>query len=324
MNVVFLCPGFPGVARVGEEGQKVGWWQFIRLDDEPVALPMADVYILGAWHPYYERLLELLPPRAAVGVCWTSSLGEMELNAPVEREYLEWVLTHRRIGFVWFGDPSLAKLYPERGFHHCYPILYAPQEPQAHKQDIITLFCPDKPGKNILNQLAAVQMLQQEQPELVLHTNVRQDWPGLRLVRHGWLPRPEYEALLASARVNLAVTWSETFAYQVAEAVLLGTPSVVGPATSWVLKSYYTASNPNSPQEICISLKQVLADSQDWCLKMQRSTLSHYASLGGNLTARYNKSILKSKDVKPGNQSAGGFDAVNRDPLRQGHQPGDS
>ena len=44
---------------------------------------------------------------------------------------------------------------------------------------------------------------------------------------YNWLPSEEYLSLLASAKVNLACSWAETFNYNVAEAATLGTPSVI-------------------------------------------------------------------------------------------------
>ncbi|KKK80684.1 hypothetical protein LCGC14_2821010, partial [marine sediment metagenome] len=58
----------------------------------------------------------------------------------------------------------------------------------------------------------------------------------LRVSQRGWMPRADYHKLLAGARVNLCVSHGETFSYQVAEATMLQTPSVVSEAVSWAPK----------------------------------------------------------------------------------------
>lgn len=235
MKNVFVTMPFPGVRRVGEEGAKLGLWELLVLEGGRVPIPPADLYVLGSWHLQYVHVLSALPTRARVGVCWTSSAAEMELNAWVERDYLAGLLQDPRISFIWFGDPGLAQVYPEKGFAYTYPLQFNPQPPQP-KADILTLLCPDKPSKNIFAQLLAVSIIQKHRPELVLHTNI-QDLRGLgdrlKVVQHGWLPRPEYHALLASARLNLAASFSETMCYQGAEAVMLGTPCLLSDAVPW-------------------------------------------------------------------------------------------
>jgi len=230
-KIVTLSVPFPGAKRPLEEGKKLGMWEFIPLEGARVDIPPADVYILAAWHPVYERLLGL---GKKVGILWTSSGGEMDLE-PVEQTYLEMINRDPRVSFIWFGDIALARIYPQKGFYAPYPFDVDGVNPLGvEKKNIATLFCPTGPKKNVLNQLLAMRLVQQEK-RWVLHTNVTgYDYllnkyaPGaLDCVRHGWLPEEEYHNLLASARVNLACSWAETFNYGVAEAGLLGTISVV-------------------------------------------------------------------------------------------------
>lgn len=245
-RIAGISAPFPGARRPLEEGAKLGLWEFVLLEGERVRIPPAEVHILAAWHPVYEQLLGL---GGRIGVCWTSSGGEMDLE-PVEREWLTRVLADPRISFVWFGDPSLAQVYPEKGFYAPYP-MYVDEvsSPQVEKRDIATLFCPTGPKKNILNQLLAMRLAQRER-RLTLHTNVQgydRELAALDCVRHGWLPQAEHQALIASARVNLACSWAETFHYGAAEAALLGTPSVV--STTVPIPGRVVA-NPNSPRDI--------------------------------------------------------------------------
>ena len=168
----------------------------------------------------------------------------------------------------------MAALYPKKGFHHPYPLSYAPQVPQP-KEPIITLMCPDKPSKNVFNQLIAVALVQRERPELVLHTNI-QDLRGLerqlKVVQHPWLPRPEYHQLLASAQVNLAASLAETFSYQAAESLLLGTPCILTQAVPWF--SGYDAHGWDA-HSLSIVLQQALEPGSG-LLRKQQDALEHY------------------------------------------------
>jgi len=226
-------------------------WEFVLLTGGRISIPNADIYILAAWHSAYEQLLGL---GGRTGVLWTSSGGEMDFE-PIEQEYLRRVREDPRISFIWFGDLSLAKIYPEKGFYAPYPMdVDEVNPPDVEKKDIATLFCPTGPKKNILNQLLAMKLVQRER-KLTLHTNVQVNVPGvagyhvegLEVEVHSWLGEAEYHRLLASAKVNLACSWAETFNYNVAEAALLGTTSVTSPTISI---PGIMAINPNSPAAI--------------------------------------------------------------------------
>lgn len=200
-------------------------WEFVLLEGERIAIPPAEVYIFAAWHPVYEQLLGL---GGKIGILWTSSGGEMDFE-PVEQAYLEMINRDPRISFIWFGDTSLARIYPQKGFYAPYPMdVDGVNLPDVEKKDIATLFCPTGPKKNILNQLLAMKLVQRGR-KLTLHTNIRGYDNILReldCIRHEWLPDVEYRSLLACTKVNLACSWCETFNYNVAEASLLRTVSV--------------------------------------------------------------------------------------------------
>jgi len=224
-------------------------WEFVLLTGGRISIPDADIYILAAWHSAYEQLLGL---GGKTGVLWTSSAGEMDFE-PVEQEYLRRIREDPRISFIWFGDIALARVYPEKGFYAPYPLdVDRVNPPNVEKKNIVTLFCPTGPKKNILNQLLAVKLVQSS-TKLTLHTNVRgyesllNDVRGVDCVRHEWLPDVEYRSLLASAKVNLACSWAETFNYNVAEAALLGTISVV---SRTIPIGGLSVKNPNNPVHI--------------------------------------------------------------------------
>jgi len=244
-ETVFLSVPFPGAKRPGEEGAKLGLWDFVLLDGPRIIIPEARTYIIAAWHPAYQPLLGL-STGSKLGVLWSSSGGEMDME-PIEQEYLTRLLDDPRISFIWFGDPALAQVYPEKGFYAPYPFdVDKVNLPNVEKKDIAMLFCPTGPKKNILNQLLAMRLVQRKR-KLTLYTNVQGYDVILRdldCVRHEWLPDVEYRSLLASARVNLACSWCETFNYNVAEAGLLGTVSVT---SSTIPLSGLAVKYPNSP-----------------------------------------------------------------------------
>lgn len=255
MNIVALSLPFPGAKRPLEEGAKLGMWTFILLGKGQISIPPADIFILAAWHPAYEQLLGL-PGR--IGVLWTSSAGEMDFT-PVEQHYLNNINRDPQIDFIWFGDPSLARVYPRKGFYAPYPFdVDEVALPAVEKRNIVTLFCPTGMKKAIYPQLLAVKLIQGS-VDLTLHTNIQgydHILNELDCQRYGWLPDEEYKALVASARINLAVSWAETYHYQGCEAALMGTPSVGSRAIPWLPKSY--TANPNSPLEIAAKMKYLL------------------------------------------------------------------
>lgn len=245
MRICGLSVPFPGAKRPLEEGAKLGMWDFILLGEEEIKIPHAEIYILAAWHPVYDQLTYL----GRTGVMWTSSVGEMDLE-PVEQAYLGKLINDPKIDFIWFGDPALAQVYPEKGFYAPYPFdVNSLVKPEVEKKDIATLFCPAGPKKNILNQLLAMKLVQRE-IKLTLHTNIQgYDFPlsDLDHVRHGWLPGSEYNELVASARVNLACSSYETFNYNVAEAAMVGTISITSPT---IPLPGLSVKNINSPVHI--------------------------------------------------------------------------
>ena len=254
LGIVAISAPFPGVSRVLEEGEKLGLWKFVRLGGQ-VTIPPARAYILGAWHSEYKMLLGNLGGK--LGMLWTSSTGEMEME-PIEVQYLFQALADPRIEFIWFGDESLARAFPQKGFHASYPLatdLKIPLE-GVEKRNAIALFNPGGLKKNNLNQLLAVALFQRDQPGWVLETNLGafrgvMDTLGIKYHLHPWLPREQYHQILASCRVNLAVSWAETFNYQVAEAGLLGVPSVVSPT---VPLPGFRVQDPNDPLNIALVL----------------------------------------------------------------------
>ena len=198
-KILALSLPFPGVCRVLEHGKGLELWKFICLKPEHPPIPGADIVMLGAWSPSYSSLIESLHFER-LGVLWTSSAGEMGFES-YEQQALRAILENPKISFVWFGDKSLARLFPEKGFWAPYPLdIPSPLPAVLPKSDIMTLFCPDTAKKNTFNQLVAAVFLQRKLGFLRLETNIgipeviRSE---LRCRQHGWLPEDKYKSILS-------------------------------------------------------------------------------------------------------------------------------
>jgi len=283
-----LSVNYPGARRPLEEGAKLGLWDFVLLEGGRVDIPPADIFILAAWHQSYSQLLGL----GKMGVLWTSSAGEMDFE-PVESQWLGDILNDPRISFVWFGDRSLAAAFPQKGFYCPYPLDVSLEPPKVAKEDIITLFCPSGPKKNLANQLLAVGLAQRE-AKLTLHTNIQGYDSMLSLVdhvKHPWLPQEEYYRLLASAKVNLAVSWCETWNYNVAEAGLCNTASVTSPT---IPVPGLVVENANSPLDIANGILQIASASTEMGEKARSEVIKFAKARNDEL-----KHILQAQNLLP-------------------------
>lgn len=274
MNVVFVVTGFPGVARVGEEGEKLGWWKLHRVGEENP--PPADAVIFGWWSPVYERYMETYK-NARICVLVTSSPGEMDLERS-EMPILVKLLNDRRIHAIWAGHPGFSECHPKM-FYAPYPMSL---EGYTHgpKVPIITLFSPGTLKKNIVNQFIAARDLCIRN-KLTLHTNVTPP-TGLvsiigafPIVWYSWVPRETLYGAMRASQLNLAVSWAETHSYNAAEAILLGTPNV-GSETIPFLPRSVCVSDPNNPGSIVSRAEAILRGERT--LLEQEDALRSYAA----------------------------------------------
>ncbi len=281
-----LSVNYPGAQRPLQEGAKLGLWDFVLLEGGRVDIPPADIFILAAWHPSYSQLLGL----GKMGVLWTSSAGEMDFE-PIESQWLGDILNDPRISFVWFGDRSLAAAFPQKGFYCPYPLDVSLESPKVAKEDIITLFCPSGPKKNLANQILAAGLVQRE-AKLTLHTNIQGYDNMLTLinhVKHPWLSQEEYYRLLAAAKVNLCCSWAETFNYQAAEAGLCGTASVTSPT---IPVPGLVVENPNSPLAISSGILQIANASTVMGEKARKEVINFAKARNDEL-----RQILKANNI---------------------------
>ncbi len=190
------------------------------------------------------------------------------------------LLDDPRIDFIWVGEPSLDKIRP-KVFYAPYPVkVENRRNVTIEKANTMTLFCPSTVKKNALNQLVAALEIQKK-AGLQLYTNVAFS-PGvsdilkdMRVMQSSWLPQAQYDQVLRRSKLALCVSWAETFSYQCAEGIMLGTPCV-GSHTIPFLSDSYTVRDPNNPVEIAEVGLAVLAAGND-AAQVQYEALSDYA-----------------------------------------------
>jgi glycosyltransferase involved in cell wall biosynthesis len=288
--------------RVLQEGQKLGYWSLHDVYAPKFKVPFSedpdekDIFLFGAWHPAYDALFDIIKnarPDAIKGVLWTSSAAEVGFELR-EHGYLRHIIESSDVDFIWFGDKDLVGLC-DKAFHARYPLVYGPHDP-AEKQDTITLFAPTTVKKNLFNQLLAIHYLQERRPDLHLRTNLDPDFIFSLpfTIRHramGWLPATKYADVLRHSQLNFAVSWAETFCYQVAEAAMLGTPSVLGCQLPWLSYDRDFFADPADVGNIVEKAEYVL-DNREAVTQRLRDELFAWS--------RYNRYILDELDERYG------------------------
>lgn len=257
---------FPGVEAFCKNLSVVAGTEHFTLGKDEIKLSSDSIIIFGAWHPIYETLLNKIPNKK--GVLWTSSAGEMDFTPnSVEILYLTKILNlldEGDIDFILFTDPNLYHVFKrDNVFHISCPVKIPPPPKNEEKIDGILFFQPPKITKNIYNNLLAVKLVQKELP-LKLYTNLKPYEEviknlGIEYEMFDWLPEEEYFDLISKMKVNLAAFWcGEYFNYQVVEAALLGTESVVSKNAEYYPFNYSKVQNLDNPVEIAEKIKTTL------------------------------------------------------------------
>jgi len=204
---------------------------FPRWDDAPEG----SVLLLGG-HTRYGPMLR--QPGLKKYVLWTSAPLQSEM-AEGEIKTLRQVFEHLaadRLDGVLFGDARMYQAYehehPGKVHWFPYPVAsppaYLPGRPFADREAAVSLFFPQHPRKNTFAQFLAVREAHRRSglPTRVV-TNCLPPVPVRGLNQLGWLSRPSYLHVLTNARLNLHVTVTESFGYQVIDALGQGVPSLV-------------------------------------------------------------------------------------------------
>ena len=253
-------PGiFPGVTRVFEDMRDLFGLKII-YPHEYNQLAEDDLAIFGAYHQAYAMPIRRL--KCKKFLLWTSPLLQMEFSE--EPVIFNQVLNMKDRGIIdqiWFGDVGMWKAYEDKGFFMPYPLnvkrlqpYYDPLPPEDREG--IALFCPWTPRKNILTQLAAVKLVQQDRPEAVLYGNGMNAYAplaermGVSFVDCGWMKKDAlYYQMIQKVRVGLQVFLSESFCFTAFDHMVLGTPVVASACVDWLPDSL-KVKNLDDPVEI--------------------------------------------------------------------------
>ena len=198
--------------------------------------PYGDNVIFGTFHPVHEGIIRKLNKlNIRPSFMWCSTLGQMELTPHemglftrlvdlLKRGNIRHILLHRRLFASMHHFVENAKLLP----HSIDMTPYRRVQKSNMRGFHVDLFCRVRPGKNILNQIAAFKLTGIEG---TLHTNFDArrfsgivEKIGANIMRHGWIPAHEYLSLVASMGMSLQVTIGESFNYAVCERMCLGVP----------------------------------------------------------------------------------------------------
>lgn len=198
-----------------------------------------DVVIFGAWHEAYRPALRRMGPETGVRkfVLWTSAPYQTEaaeVEARILEEQLVPLAQRGAVDGILFGSRHMANAYdrviPGRAHWFPYPVSVSKFYEPGENAPRLGMFYPAHHRKNLYAQCLAVRRAAPFLP---------QDWklvsnfpPPVRiesehLDTRSWMPRSTYDAVLHEIRLNLHVTVTESFGYQVVDALAMGAPSLV-------------------------------------------------------------------------------------------------
>lgn len=250
---------FPGVSAVIEHATSLGIGRRIALHELNYKnFKKEDLLILGAWEPdLYPTRIRRINCRKAI--LWTSSWGQM-LFSPnqVEVSQLEHILNllkNGRIDYLFIGSKEIYEYYKNVSNVYQFPYPFNPELILRYRArekipNSVSLFIP--PGsqarKNYLNMKIGFELAKRRNPELTLYTN------------ETWIPKEQYCELLSKMMLNLHCTWTESFCYQVAEALFLSTLSLVSQciADNLNLNDFSLIHNLDSPREIAEKIVKII------------------------------------------------------------------
>ena len=114
----------------------------------------------------------------------------------------------------------------------------------------LDLFCPVRPGKNIVNQIIAFKLsnvtakLHVNFSDIAMKTLLKA--LNIQVINHGWIDDSQYYNLIAAMKLSLQATFTESFNYAVAERMCLGVPVI----TSYDI--YLTSNNAFLAKYLCV------------------------------------------------------------------------
>lgn len=260
MKVCAVTVSYPGVLEWLRHGHEEGLWDLVVLDQPNQGIPTDCEYVIfGGLHAGYAAIMrESKRIGVKVAVAWASSPAEME-QAPIE---LKLIHDYKASGLVdaWLTlNPGLAEHFPN-GRHLAAPIHLEPQ-PREQPRHGIGFYAPATLKKNAWTQFYAVKAVQAVAHEAVLYTNLEAlggvlQEIGVNHVVEPWAERSKHLERLASRRMALCASWSESWCYGAVDAMMMGTPVVASPALPWV-PANWRVENPNDPLEIAACIRDL-------------------------------------------------------------------
>ena len=294
-EIVAICPKeFPGVTAVFRDGEKLGLWKFYELH-KPFPKE-AKLFILGAWHPYYRMLFPDLKGKKTILI--TSTPAQLEMGV-VDMEFLRLIQEFKNrdvIDDILCGSLALAEWLDAKYFP--YPIWLSPDKAfnsiEEKVPNCVGLFLPYHYRKNIFNQIIALKLLQKRIPTLEVFTNLNPYYLPSFCKFVGWRYRAEYLQLLRTVQVFLHVTWTESLAYGVIDALREGTLPLVSTQVQGFLGSSFFVPDSDNPDEIADALEFMLNLPRGSYLQAWRSDLEELKNRAKPREAILNE-LLKSK-----------------------------
>jgi hypothetical protein len=290
--IYFYCPDyFPGVSAVFEHASSLGIGKRIALHELNYGVFNSDdLLVFGAWDSelYPMRIRRLKCKKA---VLWTSSWGQMSFSPnQVEVHQLEHILNllkNGKIDTLLIGSKEVYEYYKNtlNLYHFPYPFnsdLMLRYRASEKIPNSVGLFIP--PGsqsrKNYLNMKIGFELARRKNQKIELYTN------------ETWLPKEQYHELLSKIVLNLHTTFVESFCYQVAEALFLGTLSLISPCIRDNLNlnldlDFLTVFNLDSPREIAEKIIKIMNLSE----AEYKKALAQQESKLRELIASNNKSL---------------------------------
>lgn len=313
-TVVFASwRGFPGCVASCRHAAAALGGVAVELEEAeaPPAALEADLLVLSAWTPGYERLLD---QRSGPTVGRShSSLLQTELSREGWKvaKLLE-LLSESRLTGVAFDDADAAAALARPGVVHL-PNVFDPCELAGVKPtelDGVNVALPGQPDarKNVLVQTAAFARARKIDWKLHLFGQTLRrpgyarwlELAGVSFVDHGFLPRDQYLGLAAGMDAALCASVAESFGYAAAEFVELGVPTVVSPVVKSIEGGQLTVRDAGDVGNVAAALERGV--SERGLVEEQQASLRDRAranrSLAGAALARL-LPVTRERSARP-------------------------
>jgi glycosyltransferase involved in cell wall biosynthesis len=266
----------------------------------PTAALEADLLVLSAWTPGYERLVDRRD--GPVVARWHSPLLQTELSGEGWKlAHLLELLAAGTLAGVAFDDADAAATFLRPGVVHL-PNVFEPRElggVRSPSLEGINVALSGEPygRKNLLVQSAAFARAREDGWTLHLFGQTLRrsgyarwfELVSVPYVEHGFLPRDEYLGLAAGMDAALCASLAESFGYAAAEFVELGVPTVVSGTVACVAPGPLTVGEPSSVADVAGRLTRAVASPA--LVEAQRASLrvraAENAELARAALARY-------------------------------------